>query len=570
MQLIEVEAVEDRSRAEGGHALILLRGIASQPATGKFKVTPVDADAPLPDARSLTEKIFTPLAMSESGGDLALSVGPEITEHPALLPGTAYTIEVVELGVSGVLLWPAITPSVRPKRRNIMTRRIAGDPLPARVGPASSVQPSTVPPNMTGENGTEISEKTRLAAHDDERSHQPPSEQPSSHRKPSRIVAPAKPRAAAPEHDGSNTRAVAAAAPTTSSLVDEKQPPAKPVPDEMTQPEAAEEPVAKGGNAASNSPDPKSLVSTTISAVQNSDTPLAFNAAGAPLTEHLPTNAGGPSHTVVAPKHATIATSSQIASPQAPSDRLTEDPDAIVFPDRSKSERAAPLRAQQPVQPPAASGPARRLSTLSVAAMTGAVLFAGQLALMSILDLSIAKRDLNGQVAAVAKPLAETKPSDHMRAASAGTAQSIYDVIATGPRSPRGASGEGVSATKAIQTAHALLHGPVAQRDPDEAIYWLKRYLSAAIGSENARVALTQLGSAFVEPGRGERDYTSARMAWELASALGDTVSMCFLGAMHEHGLGVQMSPRSASVWYQRAAAAGRSCVTSETEAPTR
>jgi TPR repeat protein len=108
--------------------------------------------------------------------------------------------------------------------------------------------------------------------------------------------------------------------------------------------------------------------------------------------------------------------------------------------------------------------------------------------------------------------------------------------------------------------AHDLLHGPESGRDPEEAIFWLKRYITGTSGGERTRIAMTQLGSAYAMPIRGDRDLASARTAWELAAAMGDAVAMCFLGAMHEHGLGVPVATGTAATWYERAAAAGGTC----------
>lgn len=243
------------------------------------------------------------------------------------------------------------------------------------------------------------------------------------------------------------------------------------------------------------------------------------------------------------------------ADPQLP-------PTAPAAVPSSPATTAVPLPSAL-VPAPASRRPRPVASAAGVALVTAAVVLAGQLLALRTFDLRIMKRPAIDATVVTAgmEPAAERPPfMPQVRSGEAG--RSIYDVIVAGPRSPRGVPGDGVSPAKAIQTAHTLLHGPTADRDPEEAIYWLKRYLGGTAGAEHSRIALTQLGSAYAEPGRGERDFASARLAWELASALGDPVAMCFLGAMHEHGLGVSQAEAAASVWYERAAAAGRSCAT--------
>ncbi len=48
-----------------------------------------------------------------------------------------------------------------------------------------------------------------------------------------------------------------------------------------------------------------------------------------------------------------------------------------------------------------------------------------------------------------------------------------------------------------------------------------------------------------------------ARLLWELAGAAGDPVAMCFLGLLHENGLGSAPDKRTALQWYERSKLAG-------------
>ena len=102
--------------------------------------------------------------------------------------------------------------------------------------------------------------------------------------------------------------------------------------------------------------------------------------------------------------------------------------------------------------------------------------------------------------------------------------------------------------------------GKDGPRDPDEAAYWLKRYVATTFGAEATRIALTQLGSSYADSARQPVDFGRARLAWELAGALGDPVAPCFLGAVHAQGLGTPADWATASQWYERATAMGANC----------
>lgn len=461
MKQIEVEAVEDRSRAEGGHAVILLRGVDRMAGAFRFRLRPVEQDAVGPDAAALAEEDLAPLVIDVRPEGLALTVGPDITERPSLVPGTVLEITLPDADVRGELLWPAVTPQARPKRRNIMTRRSPSDPLPRPVGAAP-----------TGLAADIVAEPT-------------PALQPEADR-----PAATEPVASSPVAEASDVPP--AAAPLRRTLV---VPAARPL----------HEPIGRS-----------------------------------PLTQDDAVPAAGEA----AEAKAATATNDIAVAPPASAPRMAVDeptPEADVAP--------------APAMP--ATG-RRGISASSAAALAVAVMIGGQIMALRALDLGVVRRSAP-TVAEVPAPVAAA-PASAPESSPAGDQPSVYDILAAGTRSPRGVAAEGVSPAKAVQLAHALMHGPEAERDPDEAIYWLKRYVLGTSGTEHSRIALTQLGSAYAQPARGRRDFVSARLAWELAAALGDPVAMCFLGAMQEHGLGVAADKQRAGTWYERAAAAGRNC----------
>ena len=140
---------------------------------------------------------------------------------------------------------------------------------------------------------------------------------------------------------------------------------------------------------------------------------------------------------------------------------------------------------------------------------------------------------------------------------SPGMDGSSYDLFAVGPVSPRGVQARDSNPTKALENAQAALMTPGAPRDSEEASYWLRRYITSAGSDERTRRVLTQLGTTFADTANHLAEYGKARQVWELASAFGDPVAMCFLGTLHENGLGVASDRRVALQWYERAKTAG-------------
>ena len=110
-----------------------------------------------------------------------------------------------------------------------------------------------------------------------------------------------------------------------------------------------------------------------------------------------------------------------------------------------------------------------------------------------------------------------------------------------------------VAPGKALEYAQAAFLTPSAARDPEEGAFWLKRYFIATGSDEKTRRALTQLGSALADSSNRNFDFTKARQVWELASAFGDSVAMCFLGVLHENGLTGAADRKLALAWFERA-----------------
>lgn len=118
--------------------------------------------------------------------------------------------------------------------------------------------------------------------------------------------------------------------------------------------------------------------------------------------------------------------------------------------------------------------------------------------------------------------------------------------------SPRGRSAQNVSRTDALAIADTHLRANPPDRA--EARFWLRTAMSRALGDAKMTWALTQLGTLYAAGIEGAApDYARARTFWEIAGAHGDPVALCFLGLLHEKGLGVRPAPTHAQALYAQA-----------------
>lgn len=124
------------------------------------------------------------------------------------------------------------------------------------------------------------------------------------------------------------------------------------------------------------------------------------------------------------------------------------------------------------------------------------------------------------------------------------------DIVAAGAQSPRSKSAANVDVATALSLADHSLRGQRTQTETEEAEFWLKRALASSMGGQDIGWALTQLGTIYATAGTPNHSYAKAHAIWELAAAQGDPVAHCFLGALYEHGLGVQKNNKAAREHY--------------------
>lgn len=478
LKKISVQAYEDRSHPEGGHAILLLQGMATEPAPTMFRLKPVDAtyDA---GAAGWPGGDLAPVAARATPEGLELVVGPDVTDSELLLPGIVVEIEVPEARVRGEFLWPNVAPQLRQRRRHVVINRPRrGNRLETASRPeAKPEDPATAATNVPDMPMSEPSEIELLPV--DAVALQPditPAETPSE-----AIASAAASRAAAM---GAVRDAFA---------------------DDAAAFHARRAARAAAQAAASPSPSPESVPLPR----PRPASPQPVSRVAPPMTQQLPRA----DHASDAPWMSTSAprrSAGSMLALQALVGLLAGGVALYVLSRDSGTRPAAPSATDTPASGTAASPPI-----------------------------------------APAWPFAI--PASRMARDGEST---LYDTLAAGPNSPRGVAGGNVSPAKAIDNANAQLAS--GSRDTEEAGYWLKRYITGSFSDERTVRALTQLGSVYAEPGAGRApDYAKARQLWEIASASGDAVAMCFVGLLHENGLGTGVDKKTALRWYERSKAAG-------------
>lgn len=136
---------------------------------------------------------------------------------------------------------------------------------------------------------------------------------------------------------------------------------------------------------------------------------------------------------------------------------------------------------------------------------------------------------------------------------AAGTSKiGIADVFSAGYQSPRGEVATDVDLPTALKLADYNLHGVDRPVDRAEAEFWLKKAMSLTASHSQIRWAMTQLGTLKAEPIAGPPDYEKARILWEIAASNGDPIAMCFLGTLHEFGLGLPVDKAKALAEFKR------------------
>ena len=140
---------------------------------------------------------------------------------------------------------------------------------------------------------------------------------------------------------------------------------------------------------------------------------------------------------------------------------------------------------------------------------------------------------------------------------AAATLNKIIGAPAVAP--PDGPNSGDPNSGASVNTALERANDRLQRQPPDraEARFWLRKAVGMSLSSKEMTWALTQLGTLYAVDGASQTDYARARLLWELASAQGDPVALCFLGALHEKGLGGTADVDRAKALFARAKALG-------------
>lgn len=639
MKKVTIQAYEDRSRTEGGHAVILLQGITEPKGLVAFRVRPLDA-ARGPDGNGgWIGGEHLPVSVANTEYGLEIVAGPDVTESELLLPGTVVEIQIPASSVRGEFLWPNIAPLMRPKRRNIAIVKPRPTPRPADA-PRDTAPATEAPPTLAASE-EELAAAARAEAPAAVQKDTPTpvadhfpyplaaAEASAEAAAPQAVPPPAKPAAAAVTRPAEPiafpfpaTPATASAAPIKSAI-----PTAKPVEINETRPAPASVEAAKmtpaaaspraesapPAAAASARPEPaKSSPSvksdhrgeTTVDqtksgpgrALTASEQELEneisdkygwafkkdlgvmlskkFFALGASRHDDVQEEAirathHSDHHNIAAEATAILAHHEVDHTPvpvtdYTPAPGIVEKPYSGGYAGDYESAGSTPAYAPSRAAPfpfpdtavnaaPNALPEKRAVMETGMAAALIGLVAAGiaGIAMLSNsaekgADATASSTSPPSLTAAIASPLNAPSPDLIF--------QALQPPAAT---SPRGVAAAGVGADKALENANRQLLASGTQRDTEEGAFWLKHFITGTLGDNRTMRVLTQLGSIYAEPATGTPDYSKSRLVWEIAGAAGDPVAMCFLGLLHENGLGVAADKETALQWYERAKAKG-------------
>ncbi len=594
MRTVTANAFEADAHPEGGHVVVLLHDVSSAPEACEFRIKPSDQDGTL---EGWPKGVLKPLDAKATPAGLELLIGPDVTNSPVLAPGTGVEIELPSAALRAEFVWPLVTTTRRQKKRNLVAHSRNGKN--GRGGSADHLA-LVVPTPATG-----AGEVVRLATANGAQS-------------PSISSGAAREPAASADFESTDTGTSAMSSSLFSKLdaldaiaglgevalggKDTKPPEA-----------TVAEPAAKAAPPVTVRPSPSPAADDVLSVLQELKRDIvALKQEQA--QQHLAPGEQQLRDVLAELRRDIVSLKQEQVHQNLPAgerelrDVLAELKRDIVNLRHEQSHEQLPPGEQQlrdvladlkrdivalkheqahgthghvhqdgesdvyamlrdlkhdiaTLHHEAPATPAyTRLPVPQAAGILGLEPF--KLLAFGVPLIALA---LVGVYSLLKPPVTAYQPAPTFVAAPVAVAQPagnpatpVYDALSSGSVSPRGVNVAGVDAQQALGRATALLSAPAGQKDAEEARFWLKRYLAIAHADKPVIRAITQLGTVYAQPGNGAApDYGKARDVWEISSALGDPVAMCFIGNLFEYGLGVGLSRPAALSWYERAKAAG-------------
>ncbi len=500
MSAVTVEVVQDARFPHGGHAVIRLHGLWLLPPQAKFRIDPVD-DA-LPEvAADWPSGERAPKETRVTSRGVEILVGPDIVDAAGLQPGTPVTVSIPSASISADLRWPNLPVSSAPRRGQVI---MSASELRAEIATAERLR-------REREEAAATAEAERLARLQAEAQ----AEKLRKERSDAASLSSLQPRGGDAMSKDAKSAAASQNEPKTRG----------------SSPEISGSSWANGLGATTPLKPASTTTSTIevtiedpIAAARHSDGSLRLTStAGSNMVRREPGAAGGDAGPEMLPlgKDSKHTQRRQIMS-------LSLGFLAAV----SLSWLAWNGIRTELRKPAGADIQASRTQNITTASVTTASLAA------------------TAATAAAAPNAGLTQQRTATEAAI-----TLKDVFTLDKVSPRGRSAVDTDLTTALRLADEGLHGAAADRH--ESAFWLRKSLALVLNQDEVKWALTQLGSTYAAPASGPPDYTKARLIWEIAAAQGDPVASCFLGSVHEKGLGVVATKTTALGYFTAAKAAG-------------
>ena len=532
----QIGILPDETRPEGGYAIVLLRYLTTVPEELEFSISALVDDTDDPDCEpewSLAG--LRPIGANMTPGGLAVQIGPDVVDAPELQPGTPVSLKFPAVGIVAELSWPDLPLSIPQK-------------LAAPVVDASEFR-------LQETQGTEGADETSLGA---------------------AWVATADEALQGTEPVMFDESAGRLGAQLGEALSDVE--PA--VDDDATALSAKLVAAADEALSGRQFSGPDGEVVSTAQPVEGGEERLSYGEHGDAEVVH---------ETTLDARLVAAASEAMLGAEPVAGDGATKATSTST-PVEASSYTALEMPSKQPVSPllpapgdaemgtsPLLAAP-RPLSlkpphTLDVG-REGSIAMSprGDDAAFSGAPLSVeVERNwlslLLGIIAIPAVLMAiwttisagTTQPGANAALAHRASSDWVTRIFAVNDTSPSGVDATKMTANEVLKKAENAIFERGSDPNLAERKYWLRKSISSLLAEPGSRWAVTQLGALHTasEGERGQPDYITAKVLWELASASGDTVAKCFLSQLYELGLGVFADKEKAEQWYRRAQADG-------------
>ena len=537
MKGVKIEIVRDQSAEGAGDAIIRLIGLLELPEQPVFRIAPLDEEASLGDAPGWPKGDLKAKRMRVGTAGVELVVAGDIVDSPALLPGTPVAIVVPSASIREELRWPALPPVRKAQRSAVVVsaeKRRAEIAARAKARRAELENMAAV--RMAAATASQNSDSDKAEAESDVAVGEGLSRLDMKRKGSVKLVASRdlKPEAAAPP-----TSQAAPALPSSPIAASAAQPNLPPLPKGPPSIDMAK-PVAQVSHAIAQSSAPSFKP-------PRHQGPIA--APGTPANPPLPPLPDSYRKRVDALAQAPSAAVAPVVKAVAPQQGAAPPPVPVRHgPPLSSTMRPGGAPPSLPPDTPKflrrpsddRPGPFSFQKAFGLGFLVAAVL--------AVISSFAFRSDL-----LTADPPAT--PVQALMSKPAETLTTLSTIVAVPDVSTRGSDASNVDLAAALSRADKSLSSGAG--DKDEAKYWLRKALSLGLGDKRLVWAITQLGTLYAAPASGSPDYAAARTLWELASAQRDPVALCFLAALHEHGLGVAKDRVRALVLYRNAKAEG-------------